>query len=105
MDELFIQGTRRWNEELVRDSFVPWDAEEILNIRQGIRMMDDTIGWNYERTGTYSIRSAYRVLKAEQRQEEANAGNEPGSSNGDAIWSQLWKIKIPPKIYLLVACS
>ncbi|RLN24050.1 hypothetical protein C2845_PM07G13240 [Panicum miliaceum] len=35
---------------------------------------------------------------AEQRQEEASAGNEPDSSNGDVIWSKLWKIKIPPKI-------
>lgn len=59
VDELFIQGTRRWNEEMVRDSFVHWDAEEILKIKPGVRMMEDTIAWNYERTGIFSVRSAY----------------------------------------------
>ena len=43
VDELFIQGTRRWNEDLVRDSFVPWDAEEILKIKAGVRMVEDTV--------------------------------------------------------------
>jgi hypothetical protein len=59
VDEVFIQGTRRWNEEMVRDSFVHWDAEEILKIKPGVRMMEDTIAWNYERTGIFSVRSAY----------------------------------------------
>ncbi|KAG2562686.1 hypothetical protein PVAP13_8KG400101 [Panicum virgatum] len=98
VDELFIQGTRRWNEDLVRDSFVPWDAEEILKIKAGVRMVEDTVAWNYERTGIYSVRSAYRLLKADERQKEASAGNKSGSSYADGIWNKLWKLKIPPKI-------
>ncbi|RLN12708.1 hypothetical protein C2845_PM09G19940 [Panicum miliaceum] len=69
-------GTRRWNEELVRDSFVPWDAEAILKIKPDARMMEDTIAWNYKRTGIHSVRSTYRLLKVEQRHEEASVGNE-----------------------------
>jgi hypothetical protein len=71
-----------------------WDVEEILKIKPGTRMGqmgEDTIAWNYERTSLYSVRSAsaYRPLKAEQKQEEASAGNESGLSTADAIWKKL----------------
>ena len=86
----------------MRDSFVPWDAEEILKIKAGVRMVEDTVVWNYERTGIYSVRSAYRLLKADERQKEASAGNESGSSYADGIWNKLWKLKIPPKIRIFL---
>jgi hypothetical protein len=31
--ELFLPGTRTWNEQLIRSSFIPHDAEEILKVR------------------------------------------------------------------------
>jgi hypothetical protein len=70
---------------------VIWDVEEILKIKPGTRMGqmgEDTVAWNYERTSLYSVRSAYRLLKSEQKQEEASAGNESGLSTADAI---IWK--------------
>jgi len=70
VDELFVQGTRMWNEQLVRQSFTAIDSEEILKIKPGLRMGEDTLAWNFEKSGMYTVRSAYRLLKAEQSQEE-----------------------------------
>lgn len=68
--ELYILGTRTWNEQLVRDSFLPRDAEEILKVRPGIRMQEDVYAWAFERSGWPSIRYCYRILKDEQDQKE-----------------------------------
>jgi hypothetical protein len=51
VDELFIPGTRSWREDLIRASFVPCDAEEILKICPSFRVQEDIIAWNYERNG------------------------------------------------------
>ena len=45
VDELFVQGTRMWNEQLVRQSFTAIDSEEILKIKPGLRMGEDTLAW------------------------------------------------------------
>lgn len=96
VDELFVPGTRVWNEELIRNSFLFGDAEAILRIRPGVRMLENTLAWNFKKHGLYSVRSAYRHLKDISRQDEAN-NNE--TTSGDAgVWNKLWKLKIPPKI-------
>jgi hypothetical protein len=80
VQELFIPGTRSWNVQLVNDSFLPQDAEEILKIRPGVRMQEDLLAWAYERHGCYSVRSCYRALKSEQDQIEAMKRNSTESS-------------------------
>ena len=41
--QLFIPGTRVWDEQLVRNSFAVLDAEEILKLKPGSRMTDDVL--------------------------------------------------------------
>jgi len=38
VEELFIPGTRDWDEQLVRSSFIYRDAAEILKIRPGVKL-------------------------------------------------------------------
>jgi hypothetical protein len=94
VSELFIPGTRSWNEDLIRASFVSCDADELLKLRPGFRMEEDLIAWNSERNGLYTVTSAYRLLKAEQSQIEAGKLNETSSSTDSLIW----KLCVPPKI-------
>ncbi|RLN03307.1 hypothetical protein C2845_PM13G12070 [Panicum miliaceum] len=61
-------------------------------------MEEDVLARNYEKSGMYSTRSAYRLLKTEQIQEETSKGNETSASDGTWVWRKLWKLKIPPKI-------
>lgn len=95
---LYLPGTRCWNVQFVRNSFATMDAEEILKIRSGTRMMEDVLAWAFERNGVYSVRSCYRMLKRESDQKEAAAGNETGTSETNHWWKKLWKLKISPKI-------
>lgn len=61
-------------------------------------MEHDVLAWNYEKSGVFSVRSAYWLLKTEQSQEEAMKGNETCASDGTWVWMKIWKLKIPPKI-------
>jgi hypothetical protein len=65
VNELFLPDSRQWDEELVRSSFSAPDAEEILKLRLGARLMDDIEGWAFEKHVLYSVRSCYRMLKHE----------------------------------------
>lgn len=100
VDELFVQGTRQWNESLIRQSFMAIDADEIMKIRPGVRMEEDVIAWNYEKSGIYTVRSAYRLLKSVQSQEEASKRSESSSSDSSWMWRKVWKLTLPPKIHI-----
>jgi ribonuclease HI len=100
VQELFIPGTRSWNVQLVNDSFLPQDAEEILKIRPGVRMQEDLLAWAYERHGCYSVRSCYRALKSEQDQIEAMKRNSTESSKDGFWWGALWRLNVPPKVQI-----
>lgn len=51
-----------WDEDLVMPTFVPEDARIILQIRIQ-EHDDDFIAWHYDKRGTFSVKSAYRVAK------------------------------------------
>lgn len=63
VNELFLPDSRQWDEQQVRENFIPIDADEILRLRPGMRLHEDVLAWAFERHGHYSVRSAYRLLK------------------------------------------
>ena len=101
--QLFIPGTRVWNEPLVQDTFSVFDAKEILKVKPGARLMEDLLAWAPEKSGSYSMRSCYRLLKWEQDKREANSDGESGASEETHWWKRLWKLKILPKVHLCEA--
>jgi hypothetical protein len=96
--ELFVPGTRDWDEQLVRSSSIYWDALEILMIKPGVRPQEDVDAWAFKRTGVYSVRSCCRALNKEQETREALVDSDAGSSDQAGWWKKLWQLKIPPKI-------
>jgi len=66
VQDLFVLGTRVWDEQLVRRSFVEPEAAEILKIKPRMSLSSDVRAWAFEKHGQYSVRSAYRLLKDEQ---------------------------------------
>ncbi|TVU37137.1 hypothetical protein EJB05_10434, partial [Eragrostis curvula] len=98
VNELFIPGTRVWNEALVKESFISMDAEEILKVKPAIHGATDFFAWAFEKNGYYSVRSAYRVLKKEAEQHQILKENAGATSDESHWWKVLWKMRIPPKV-------
>lgn len=59
VEDLIDPHTGQRDENLIRDVFSPMDVERILRIPLNLQMGEDFIGWNYTRSGTFSVRSAY----------------------------------------------
>lgn len=87
-----------WNTDLVHQLFYRFDAEAICSIKLPRADVEDTLAWHYEKTGQFSVRSAYRLAVSIQNQ----AGNPTSSSTTEAddrsIWDIIWKALVPEKI-------
>ncbi|GJN40159.1 hypothetical protein PR202_gb29337 [Eleusine coracana subsp. coracana] len=88
VDQLFYPGTRVWNEPLIRDSFIRMDGEEIMKLKPGRSMPEDTLAWAPERHGNYSVKSTR--LKAEKQRKEMM--DTAGSSVKEIVGKKLPKL-------------
>lgn len=88
-----------WKSDLVKASFIPPDADAILNIPLRMGGGDDLLAWAGERTGTYTVKSAYRSLMIQNEQRALEEGTITESSETDKqLWSRLWKLQVQPKV-------
>lgn len=82
-----------WNEELIRDIFLPIDANAILRIPTR-QQYEDWWAWEPEKHGVYSVKSAYRKLYGMNGRVDEMA---PGGSSDEA-WKQIRKLVVPRKV-------
>lgn len=59
MDELINPNTGVWDEEMIRDVFLPVDVENIPKIPLSEFLTEDFVAWNKTKTKVFSVRSAY----------------------------------------------
>ena len=92
--ELINDDFKCWDEEKTNENFVPVDAAAMCEIPIG-RFFDDDWAWFHEKSGNFSVRSAYRMLAAQQLSND-NASASSGSST--FCWKILWGFSVPPKV-------
>lgn len=95
--DLIIPGTNLWNEPLIRSLFFPFDADEILKIRLPPPKTNDFIAWHFEKTGSFSVRSAYR-LALNLKQNLSASGTSAAPDGHRNLWRLIWRAPVPPKI-------
>jgi hypothetical protein len=87
--ELFIPGTRTWNIQAVQKSFMAIEVAEVLKIKPSDQLERDVLAWAHE-----------RLLKTEQTEKAMADSQEALGSGASAHWSTLWKLKVPPKVWV-----
>ena len=95
VQDLFISGIKTWNFELIDRHFLPWEADGIKSIPLNEHHNIDLLIWPHTSDGSYSVRSAYRLLVAAQAQ------NQPSSSSTEAskrLWKGVWRMEVPNKV-------
>ena len=89
-----ITPSGAWNEEMIKHTFADIDAHAILSTP--IRGTGQDIwGWEPEKHGCYSVRSAYRIVYNEHWQ-QAEQGR--ASASGDISWRRIWRLCVPLKV-------
>jgi ribonuclease HI len=96
VSSLINQEYHSWNEELVRNIFMPFDAEEILKIRLPNYEQEDFISWAPECHGMFTVRSAYNL--ALDLRDAAPPSTSSNTTSDRPIWRNIWNSKAPPKV-------
>jgi hypothetical protein len=103
--ELINHTEAAWNTDLVRQVFLPMDADAILSIPLCTRIVEDFWAWHFEKRGIFSVRSAYRMLVETKIRRENWLEGAPGPSSSEEAaktWTKLWKMSIPSKLKIFV---
>ncbi|GAU51221.1 hypothetical protein TSUD_412270 [Trifolium subterraneum] len=93
---LIDSTNHQWNAQLVEQTFIPIEANQIKQIPLSSSMEEDIVCWQGTKNGIYTVRSGYNA----QMEWEAKHFGQPQPSNyleGASTWEKLWKIKAPPK--------
>lgn len=93
----YLNADGDWNQEAVRNDFMPFEAEEILAKKVELSRGSDIRFWSFHPKGKYTVRSGY--LRAIQIMEANRDLERLGCSSGrDDWWSLIWQLRIPPKV-------
>jgi hypothetical protein len=82
----------------LRTSFAALDVADIVKVKPSMRLDQDVLAWAYERHGSYSVKSAYKLLKEDQMAMAMATTGESRSSDGNYFWKKTWNLNIPPKV-------
>jgi ribonuclease HI len=84
---------------LVRRNFIAPEADAILNIPLRRDGGEDFWAWSLERTGIYTVKSAYRALMSRNEQSALDEGAITETSESQKqMWNTLWKLNVVPKV-------
>jgi hypothetical protein len=67
-------NVRELDEGVIRSCMHPVDANEVLKIRLTDRGKEDCIAWHYEKSGTFTVRSAYKLALEREQAEKKTRG-------------------------------
>jgi ribonuclease HI len=100
LDELIDPVQHQWRSEKIHEIFLAPDARAILQIPLCRSAGDDWLAWHYEKSGVYSVRSAYRALLSSKESREAAINGGVGHSNLQNVdkWKRLWKLNVLPRV-------
>ena len=95
MDSLIDPVSGWWNINLIDWCFHPPDASLIKSLPLSFIPQPDTLVWNLEKSGSYSIKSDYKSL-CEMHNRDMNHPQVSKSQKG--FWRCIWKLEVPGKI-------
>uniref|UniRef100_A0A803Q031 Reverse transcriptase n=1 Tax=Cannabis sativa TaxID=3483 RepID=A0A803Q031_CANSA len=89
VSDLFLEGSREWNSDIVKDCFEEDVAQAILSIRP-LETSNDMLFWTASKSGKFTVKSGY-WLSQKGRFKDPNK-----------VWEKLWQSSIHPRLKLLL---
>ncbi|KAE8769189.1 Casein kinase I-2-like protein [Hordeum vulgare] len=94
VSELLNMESGTWRVELVRANFAATDAAAILNIPLRRGGGADFLAWAHEKSGNYTVKSAYRALMTHKEQSAQVEWQVSDASVAQThLWKLLWALK------------
>uniref|UniRef100_A0A803MR67 Reverse transcriptase zinc-binding domain-containing protein n=1 Tax=Chenopodium quinoa TaxID=63459 RepID=A0A803MR67_CHEQI len=94
--------TASWDANKINELFLPFERERIPSIHLSCRLSEDSICWDLEKEGEYSVLFAYSAIFGEY-----NVENEASTSGGTNLWNKIWHANTLPRVNVFVwrACK
>ena len=99
VDEIINPVNSTWDVDLVKAIFWPTDVYRILQIPI-TSDREDVVAWDYNRSGLFSVRSAYHCQWESKFGPRCNRVQADTASR-TKLWKNLWKLNLPGKIKIL----
>ena len=96
--QLIDEETRSWKEDLLRRFFHQFDVEEIMKLKIPGQEREDMTAWYYEKTGMFTVRSAYHLGVKMKELEKGQTSSSANSDGARPAWKKLWKLPVPHKV-------
>jgi hypothetical protein len=98
VSQLMMPSRKEWDVQVLRTCMYPHDVEAVLQIRLSERNDEDYLAWYYERSGLFSVRSAYRLALMEEHGETRGASSSTHPDGSRPLYKTIWKAEVPPKV-------
>ena len=98
MQDIIDPHTSQWDEALIQSVFSPVDVSRILQIPLQVEFTEDLVAWQFTKSGTFSVRSAYYVEFDHQFGRHYREVNSPGNAQLNGVWKEVWRLRLPGKI-------
>nr|POE54017.1 lectin 1 [Quercus suber] len=96
--------TRTWNQNMIRQNFLSFEAERIQAIPLCWTDQKDCLIWPACCSGEYSVKTGYKLLCEEV---DSSAASSSDGSEQSLFWKRIWRLRVPNKIKLFLwrVCS
>lgn len=95
VSSLIHAPTAPWNTTLIDQQLYPYDVELVKSLVLSNRAIADKLIWSGERSGNFSLRSAYRMMLMTNQMETPGCFDQ---GRWKSLWAKVWSVLAPPKV-------
>ena len=96
VSSLIDHDTRWWKVDVIRATFLPYEASTILKIPISYNLPEDSLIRIGKKRGAFTIKGAYHI--AIGIVDSIEEGESTSSSLRTLLWKWIWQQKVPPKL-------
>lgn len=96
--ELIDHPRNCWKEMVVKHLFLPHEADQILQIPVNAHTSRDKLIWAREKSGLFTVKSAYKLAFAVRREVTARDESSKDREEHSKMWKMVWGLPIKPKL-------
>ena len=96
VSSLIDPALKWWRADVIRVTFLPFEAYTILRILLSQSLPEDKLIWMGNSRGEFTVKSTYHIAHS-----LVEGSDEASSSTGDplkTLWRRLWHLNLPAKI-------